>query len=74
MVPKNYTTTESCGWLIRRNGAFLLDENKNMHLVEECPRKYMLSYITNRNFPFLAEFDMFLLRCMDAGLMSKVQV
>lgn len=73
MLPKNRSDAE------RRDGSFLIRRsiaysakvnNDDYHLVDECPRKYMLSYIMNRNFPYLEEMNVFLLRCMDAGLMA----
>ncbi|XP_034246578.1 uncharacterized protein LOC117648267 [Thrips palmi] len=73
VVPKNWTSEQPFSFLIRRNGAYLRPENKALHLVDECPRKYMLAYIVNCNFPYIFELNLFLLRCMDAGLMAKVQ-
>ncbi|KAK3924994.1 Ionotropic receptor 21a [Frankliniella fusca] len=71
IVQKNWTSKTSVSFLIRRNGAFLKDENKVLHLVAECPRKYMMAYIVHRNFPYLHQMNIFLMRCIDVGLMQK---
>ncbi|XP_052120215.1 uncharacterized protein LOC113209861 [Frankliniella occidentalis] len=71
LVPKNWTTNIPVSSLARRNGAYLRKENANLHLVEECPRKYQLAYIVHRNFPYIHQMNIFLLRCMDVGLMDK---
>lgn len=71
-MAKNWTSDKPFSFLIRRNGAYLRQENKPLHLVDECPRRFLLAYIVNRNFPYKHEVSVFLQRCMGAGLMAKV--
>lgn len=71
-VPKNYTSPTLVSFLTRRLGAFLEEASKPYHLMDECPRKYLLAFITNSYFPLLDEMTTFLMRCQDAGLLSKV--
>ncbi|KAK9730563.1 Collagen triple helix repeat (20 copies) [Popillia japonica] len=42
-----------------------------LHVVDECPISYPLSYMVSKGFPFLQKFNLLLNKFIEAGLLSK---
>lgn len=63
----------------RRNDAKLVLEHyytnrfgeDELHLVDECPRSYHLSYIVYKGYPFLKQINQFIERVFGAGLSTQ---
>lgn len=46
------------------------DGSSKLHIVEECPSHYYLTYLTRKDWPFLPEFNKILIRLAEGGFIK----
>lgn len=44
-----------------------VDGSPKLHVIQECPRHYYLTYITRKDWPFLPKFNKILFRLAEGG-------
>jgi hypothetical protein len=47
-------------------------KTKNLHLINDCPKKYQIAFVVRRNFYFLEEINDVFLRVSEAGIVRKI--